>query len=161
MVISQKTIDLLNYRIAQEEYSSRIYQAMSVWLEFTGYSGAAKLWKSYSDEEMDHAGWAYKYLLELNIKPVVPNIPQPVGEFKGLPQIIALSLQHEMEITQQCSELAKDAQSQGDYMTLELAQQYLKEQSGELAKTQYWVDRLNLFGNDPIALNLLDKEMGG
>jgi len=161
MVISQQTIDLLNYRISQEENSSRIYLAMSIWLGFNGYSGAEKLWKSYSDEELDHAAWAYKYLLDLNIKPTVPTLEIPKGDFKGLPQIIALSLQHELNITSQCSVLAATVSDERDYMTLELAQRYLKEQTNELAKTQYWVDRLNIFGDDKIALRLLDQEMGG
>ena len=68
MIISEKIIQLLNYRIQQEEFSSRLYLAMSVWLDFKGYFGASKLWKKYSEEEKAHSEWAYKYLLELNIK---------------------------------------------------------------------------------------------
>jgi ferritin len=160
MVISEKIIDLLNYRIQQEEQSSRIYKAISIWLEFSGYSGAAKLFDAYSSEELKHANWAYQYLLDLNIKPIVHGLVQPVLEFKGLPQIIALTLKHELDITNQCSGLSVTCQSEGDYMTLELAQRYLKEQTEELRKAQYWIDRLTLFGTDPIALLMLDKEMG-
>jgi ferritin len=160
MVISKETTALLNYRIEQEEASSRLYQSMSVWLEYNGFSGAASLWKKYADEELVHAGFSYDYLLDLNIKPIVPQLEKPTGEFKNLPQIIALSLQHELDITEQCKELAQKVAAQGDYMTLNLAQKYLNEQVEELKKTQYWVDRLELFGSEGAALRLLDEEMG-
>jgi ferritin len=161
MVISKNIIGLMNYRIQQEELSSRLYLAMSVWLDFNGYSGAAKLWKTYSQEELKHANWAYQYLLDLNIKPAVPTLESPTGDYKGLPQIIALSLQHELDITAQCNELANQAGSEMDHMTMEFAHRYLKEQTEEIAKVQLWVDKLNIFGDDKIALRLLDQEMGG
>lgn len=159
-IISDNIIKWLNYRIEQEEYSSRLYKSMAVWLEFNGYSGAAKLWNAYAEDEKIHAGWAYQYLLDLNIKPIVPALPAPENSFRDLPQIIAMSLKHELAITHQCENLARTSQEEGDYTTLGLAQQYLKEQVEELGKTQYWVDRLNIFGTDKIALRLLDQEMG-
>ena len=159
-IINDKMIELLNYRIQQEELSSRLYLAMSVWLDVNGYIGAAKKWKEYSDEERNHADWSYKYLLDLNIKPTVPALEQPEVDFKGLPDIIIKSYKHEIEITKQCQEFAKEANSIGDFMTLELAQRFLKEQVDELAKTNTLVDKLKAFGTDKIALRLLDNELG-
>ncbi len=62
-LISTECIDYLNYRVQQEEYSSRIYLSMSMWLNNKGYVGAAALWRKYSDEEMAHAEWSRTYLL--------------------------------------------------------------------------------------------------
>lgn len=159
MVISEKIIGLINNRIQQEELSSRLYLSMSIHLNFIGYNGASKLWKKYSDEELIHSTWAYNYLLDLDIKPITPKLEEQKQDFAGLEQIIALSLQHELDITDQCNQLAKEAMKENDYMTLELAQRYLKEQVEEIAKTTMWVNKLNLFGNDKIALRLLDNEM--
>ena len=158
-IISNKMIDLLNYRIEQEELSSRVYLAMHLWLSYSGYSGAAKLWKKYSEEELIHAGWAYKYLLDLNIKPDTPALKQPQIDFKSLPQIIALSYQHEVDVTNQCNELANTTMKDNDQMTFQLAQIYVNEQVNELQKTQFWIDQLNIFGDDKVALNLLDAKM--
>lgn len=159
-VIHNDLIKLLNYRIQQEEYSSRLYKSMSVWLNVNGFAGAAKLWESYSEEELKHAKWAYEYLTDLNILPEVPALMQPVDKFKSLSDIVILSYKHEVEITAQCQSLAQEAQQLGDYMTLNLAQKYLKEQQEELAKTNYWIDRLKAFGTEKTALRLLDDEMG-
>lgn len=158
-LISSKMIDLMNYRINQEENSSRIYLGMSIWLGYHGYTGAEKLWKVYSDEELDHAKWAYDYLLNLNVVPTVPQLSTPKQEFKGLPQIIALSYQHEVTITEQCKALAKAAQEEGDFLAFELALKYCNEQVGELNKTQFLLDQLEAFGDDKVALRLLDNWM--
>jgi ferritin len=45
-------------------------------------------------------------------------------------------------------------------MSLNVALWYLNEQTEELAKTKYWLDRLEAFGSDKTALRLLDNEMG-
>lgn len=159
-VISTKIIGLMNLRIQQEELSSRLYKAMAIGLEYNGFSGAAKLWNTYSAEEYSHAQIAYNYLLELDIQPTVPSLPQPQFTFTSLQDVIKKSYEHELVITKQCNDLAIAAQQEGDFMTLQLAQTYLKEQVEELGKTTYWLDRLEAFGDSKESLRLLDNEMG-
>jgi len=53
--LSESMVKLLNYRVEQEEFSSRLNLAMSTWLDDKGFVGAAKLSKQYSDEEIVHA----------------------------------------------------------------------------------------------------------
>jgi ferritin len=162
-VISENMIKLLNFRIEQEEYSSRLYKAMGICMDYKGYSGAAKLFKKYSDEEAAHAEWAYSYLLDLDIRPTVPAIQAPPPEFEGLLQVIDKAYKHELMITKQCEELAKAALTEGSFMTLALAQKYLKEQVEELSKVIFWLDRIEVLGGSkitPDGLFLLDKEMG-
>ncbi len=158
-VINQLIITLLNYRIQQEELSSRLYKSMSVWLNKAGFVGASALWNKYSLEEQAHADWAYQYLLDLNIKPEVPELEKPQSEFKSLPNIIALSFQHELQILEQLQDLAKQAQQLNDFMTLELAQKYLKEQVDEIAKTTTFIDQLEAFGTSGASLKLFDNEL--
>ena len=158
-LITDECIKMLNYRIEQEDYSSRIYLAMSMWLDDKGFINAAKLWKKYSDEERAHADMAREYLLDLGIRPLTPLLNQPVQEYSGLPQIIKDSHEHEMDITNQCKELASHAMKMGDHMLYQLAATYLKEQIEEMGKAQNWLDQLESFGEDKIAMRLLDHEM--
>lgn len=157
--ISKKIEELINFRIVEEEKSSRLYLAMSKWLGYNGYAGASKLWAKYSEEESKHSGWAYSYLEDLDLLPKVPALEAPKCEFKDLVDICKQSNTHELLITKQCNDLAAAAASEGDYMTLELAQRYLKEQVEEIGKTTYWLDRIDAFGNSPEAMRLLDNEM--
>lgn len=159
MILKESIVKLLNFRIKNEEESNRLYLSMSIWLEYHGFNGAAKLWKKYAEEEIDHAEWAYKHLLDLNIQPDVPQLSEQPKEFGGLVDIIQKSYDHEVKITEQCNELAKEAQKEGDYMTLSLALKYQAEQIEELARNNYWIDRLEAFSDSLEALRLLDNEM--
>ena len=157
--INEKIVELINFRILEEEKSNRLYLAMSKWLGFNGYTGASKLWSKYAAEELSHTQWAYSYLEDLDILPVIPALPKPLMEFESLPQICRLSYEHEMLISTQCNDLAKAALGENDFMTLQLAQKYLTEQTEEIARQTYWLDRLEAFGTSPEALRLLDNEM--
>lgn len=160
--INKRIEDLINFRIVEEEKSSRLYLAMSKWLKYQGYEGAAALWQKYSDEELAHSKKAYTYLEELDILPTVPTIPQPQLTFTSLPEICKLSLDHELLITEQCNTLAKKAFEEKDFMTTQLAQWYLTEQTEEIGKVTYWLNRIDVLGGENINSNglfLLDQEM--
>ena len=160
-MITEECVKYLNYRIEQEEYSSRIYLAMAMWLDDNGYKGAAKEWRKYSTEENAHADFAREYLLNLGVQPFTPSLQTPTQTFSGLPQIIEMSYEHEIEVTRQCKELASHAMKMGDHMLYELAMRYLHEQQEEMGKMQDLMDELEAFGTDKIAMRLLDNKLGG
>jgi len=158
-MIDDSCISFLNYRVQQEDQSARIYLSMSLWLDNNGYVNAAKLWRKYSDEEYKHADIAREYLLNMGVQPATPALEQPSETYAGLPDIIYQSFDHEVEITKQCSDLAKHALADGSHMLYELALHYLREQNEEHGKMQNWVDQLKAFGEDKIAMRLLDHEI--
>jgi len=159
ILLSDDCVEYLNYRVQQEEYSGRVYMSMAMWLENNGYVNAGKLWRRYSDEEMKHADIARTYLLSMGVQPVTPKLDSPNQNFTGLPEIIEMSYEHEITVTKQIKDLAGDAMKKADHMLYELALSYLKEQVEEHNKMQNWVDQLNSFGTDKIAMRLLDHEM--
>jgi ferritin len=97
-LIDDSCISFLNYRVQQEDQSSRIYLAMSLWLDNAGYVNAAKLWKKYSDEERGHADIAREYLLNMGVQPATASLEQPSETFGGLPDIIRQSFDHEKSL---------------------------------------------------------------
>jgi ferritin len=158
---SKECIDILNYRIEQEEYSSRLYHIMSLWLNNNGYFGAAKVWQTDSDGEMVHAGWAKEFLLDMGVTPKIPALKEPPQTFTGLPDVIKQSYAHEIMVTQQCNELALHAMKYGNHLLYQLAMKFLTEQQEELGKVQNLVDQLEAFGEDKIAMRLFDHELKG
>jgi ferritin len=158
---AKNCVDILNFRIEQEELSSRLYQAMSLWLNDKGYVGAAKAWKTDADGEMEHAQWAKDYLLAMGVCPKLPTLPEPPREFAGLPDIIRKSYEHEIVVTQQCNDLANYAFLNGNHLLYQLALKYLTEQQEELDKVQTYLDKLTAFGESQVALKLFDTELGG
>lgn len=158
-LVSKKTIDLLQYRIKEEEQSSRLYLSMSLWLENEGYINSAKLWNKYANEENEHANWARKYLLSFGILPNTPSLKKVDGSYKGLPDIIKKSFNHEIEITKQLQELANHALHIKDNMLYTLSEKYLHEQIEEHNKTQTLMDQLKSFGTNKTAMRLFDSSL--
>lgn len=155
---AKNSVDILNFRIEQEEYSARLYEAMSLWLDNNGYVNAAKVWKKDSEGEWEHAGWAKNFLLDMGITPKLPALTEPPHEFQGLPDVIRQSFAHEIKVTQQCNELATYAYMNGNHLLYQLAMKYLTEQQEELGKVQTLVDKLNTFGEDKTAMRLFETD---
>lgn len=159
-LISKRSETLVQQRVKNEEFNVKTYTAMANWCDLHGYEGSAKQWRKYAEDELQHKQWACQFLLDLNILPIESSQDQPQTEFKGLPQIIALTYQREVQTTNECQELAKVSMEENDFLTFGLAQKYMNEQVEELAKAQMNIDKLEAFGDDPIALRLLDNEFG-
>ncbi len=160
-LLPEEIVKLLNYRINQEEVSSRLYYAMHEWLDNKGYFGGSKMLERWSGEEMYHAGWARDFLESYDYLPEVGALEAVPTEYKSLKDVIAKSYDHEVEMTDQCNELAKKAVKAECFCTLPLAMKYLKEQTEELSKVSNWLDRLSLVADDPREIMLIDREMGG
>lgn len=157
--LDTKCIELLQYRIQQEELSARIYEQMSLWLNDRGYINASMTWMKDSNDEMVHASWAKDFLLSFGIQPELRKLDAPDNDFEDFPSIINLSYEHEVDVTKQCQELAAHAMKTGNFLVLTLALKYVAEQVEELDRLQTLKDKLETFGTDPIALKLLDNDL--
>jgi ferritin len=160
-LINEECIEMLNFRITEEDKSARLYHNMYMFLNNKGYTGAGALWHKYGHEEEVHSDWAKNYLLDLGIQPELRELPAIMPkEYKSFPEVIRLSYDHEVEITRQCKEFAACAMKNGDHMLYQLAAKFLSEQIEEIGKMQTWLDKLAAFGESPESLRLLDNEMG-
>lgn len=158
---SKECIDILNFRIQQEEQSSRLYQSMSLWLNDNGFKGSAKSWAKDAEDEMKHAGWAKQYLLDMGIQPKIPALKEPLQSFTGLPDIIRKSYEHEIVVTQQCNDLASHALKYNNHLLYQLAIKYMQEQQEEIKKLTDMLDRLSIINeNDKLSILILDQEIG-
>ena len=159
-MIKKEGIELLQYRVQQEQLSSRIYEQMSLWLDNNGYTGATKLYEKYSSEELGHASMAKEYLLSYGITPELRKLDAISTDYKSLCDIIELTYEHETEITRQCEELATKALAMGDHGLYALASQFCKEQTEEMGKAQTLKDFVRTFGESKESMALLDERLG-
>lgn len=134
-LLSAEVVELLNYRIAQEEASSRLYEQMALWLDDNGFMNTSKLYKKYSGEEMNHAGWAKQFLLDYGITPTLKALPSPEAEYTKILEILEATLAHETEITRQCEEMATKALKMNSHTLYSLAVKYCAEQVEEMGKS--------------------------
>lgn len=141
-LLNKGVVDTLNYRIQQEEHSSRIYEQLSLWLNNKGYLNFAKLFKNYADEEMIHAGFAKSYLLDYGITPCLQSLPSPEMEIEGLLDVLEAAYDHELIVTKQCEDLATQALKESNHVLYQLALKYCAEQQEEIGKS---LELLSLF----------------
>ena len=156
--IDKKIMKLLEYRIIQEEFSSRLYLSMGNYLANKGFK-SAKTYFKYSEEEAGHATKVREYLLALGLCPPTPAIDEVVCDYKDFPDILVKTLDHEAEITRQCEELASACLESKDMLTFGLAMWFVNEQVEELDKAQTAVDMITTFGTSPEALMLIDNRI--
>jgi len=159
MTLNNKIVALLNFRIQQEEESSRIYEQFALWLDNKGFKNFAALYYKYAHEELTHAKFAKDHLLAFGIEPQLTKLPAPDLEFDSLKEILYLTLEHEQEITRQCNELAGIAMQLNDFPTMTLGMKYCAEQIEELDKAQTFVDQIETFGDSKEVMITLEHNV--
>lgn len=143
-LLNDKTIEALNYRIQQEEHSSRIYEQFSLWFDNKGLLNCSKLFKNYADEEMVHANFAKQFLLDYGITPCLQPLPSPEMELNTVLDVFEAAHEHELLVTKQCNDLATMALKENNHVLYQLALKYCTEQQEEIGKTITLLDILKM-----------------
>lgn len=154
--ITPEVVTLLQYRIQQEQYSSKVYEQMSLWLSNESYINMAKVWSKFAEEELEHAELAKQYLLSFNVMPELMVVEEPINDFKDAKDIIQKTYLHEEEITLQCLELTNKAMELKDWTLFALGQKYNEIQRIEMDEVYNLVDIAKLTNDNLI----LDKHIG-
>jgi ferritin len=131
-VPAERFVDALNEQIAREFGASQQYLAVGVWFEDQTFPRLAKLFYDQSLEERDHALMMIKYLLDSDLRPRVPGVGEPRGDFADFIEPVRVALEQERKVTEQISELARIAREEGDYVSEQFTQWFLKEQVEEV-----------------------------
>jgi ferritin len=147
-LLKSDVVEMLNYRIQQEEFSSRLYEQMSLWLDDNGFINVSKLYKKYSGEEMNHAGWAKQFLLDYGVTPTLKPLASPEGDYSKILDILEATLSHEVEITRQCEDMASKALKMNSHTLYSLAVKYCGEQVEEIGKAITMIDIYKLTNSD-------------
>lgn len=142
--LDEKTIEILNYRINQEQISSKLYEAMNLWLDNGGYKNFAKLYEKFYKEELTHADFSKEYLLSYGINPKLKSIPEQQCEYESLQEILEITMAHEEDVTRQCEELLSYSLENNLGTLQTLALKYCAEQVEELDRSKNLLDHSKL-----------------
>jgi ferritin len=129
---AERFVTALNEQIAREFAASQQYLAAAVFYEDETLPRLAQLFYDQAVEERGHALMMSKYLLDLGIRPAVPGVAEPRGEFADVVEPIAIALEQERKVTDQISELASIARDERDFVSEQFVQWFLKEQVEEI-----------------------------
>ena len=138
--LSDKIVDELNAQLGRELAASNQYLAMAIYLDAKSLTALAGFFFGQANEERQHALKFVRYLLEAGATPVVPETPQPKGDFESLEEIAEISLKQEEKVTRCIHNLVDTALAEKDHTTNHFLQWFVQEQLEEEATFQRLLD---------------------
>lgn len=133
---------------------------MSAHLKELGLNGFAKWTRLKAKEEVEHGLKIFDYLIDCNSFVTLKQIRTPEFEFQGILSIFNHIYEHEQCITRAIMAIAQKADEENDRTTLNFMDWFIAEQIEEEEAVKNIIKRLELFGEDKVALYLMDKELG-
>ena len=160
-MLSNPMNEILNEQINKEFYSGYLYLSMSAHLKELGLNGFASWTRLQAKEEVEHGLKIFDYLIDCNSFVTLKQIRTPEFEFKGISSIFNHIYEHEKCITRAIMEIAKKAEEESDRTTLNFIDWFIAEQIEEEEAVNNIIKRLDMFGDDKVALYLMDQELAG
>ena len=130
---AKQFVDELNAQIAREFGASQQYVALAVYYDDLTLPRTAAFFYDQAGEERDHAMMMVQYLLDADVRPVIPGVAAPVTDFDDWVSPIGIALAQERKVTDQIAGLAATARKEGDYLSEQFMQWFLKEQVEEVS----------------------------
>src|SRR5881397_3433800 len=126
-------VERLNEQIAYEFAAAQQYIANAVYYDAQTLPRLAAFFYAQAVEERNHAMMMVQYLLDADAPVTVPGVTAPETEFADAVAPVALALDQERRVSDQIAALAGVAREEGDYLSEQFVQWFLKEQVEEVA----------------------------
>jgi ferritin len=130
---AERFVDALNEQVAAEFGASHQYVAVAVHYEAHTLPQLAGFFYRQAVEERGHALMMIKYLLDTSAPVRLSEIAAPEQDFADHIAPIKLALEQERAVSGQISQLFEIARAEGDYLSEQFVQWFLKEQVEEEA----------------------------
>ena len=160
-MLNAKVRELLNDQINKEFYSAYLYLDFSNYYERVGLDGFANWYKVQAQEERDHAMMFYQYLQDHDELVELDAIGKPDKVFNDNMGPLKAALEHERYVTALINNIYGAAYDVRDYRTMQFLDWFVKEQGEEEKTASDLITKMELFGNDPKSLYMLNSELGG
>lgn len=133
MLISEKLNQAMNAQIASELGASHQYLQVAAHFHSEDLPELAAFFFRQADEEREHAMKFVHYILDADGKVMVPAVGQPSHEAITPEQAAQTSIEWELKVTDQITELNKQATADSDYAALDFLSWFSREQLEEVA----------------------------
>ena len=160
-MLNQKVAALLNEQVNKEFYSAYLYLDMSNWFSRKGLDGFANWYKIQAQEERDHAMLFYQYMLNEDVTVTLEAIAKPDKTFNTNMDVVKAALGHEIYVTESINTIYAAAYEVKDFRTMQFLDWFVKEQGEEETHSREMISKLELFGEDPKSLYMLNQELAG
>ena len=158
-MLNAKVRELLNQQINKEFYSAYLYLDFSNYYERVGLDGFANWYRVQAQEERDHAMLFYDYLQNNDELVELDAIGKPDKVFTDNMGPLKAALEHEQYVTSLIDAIYAVAYEVKDFRTMEFLNWFVKEQGEEETSARDMITKMELFGNDPKSLYMLNSEL--
>jgi bacterioferritin B len=126
-------VERLNEQIAYEFAASQQYIANAVFYDGQTLPRLAAFFYAQAVEERNHAMMMVRYLLDADADVTIPGVSMPEVEFADVVAPVVLALEQERRVSDQIAALVGVAREEGDYLSEQFVQWFLKEQVEEVS----------------------------
>jgi ferritin len=158
-MLNEKVQDALCEQLNAELYSSYLYLAMSANFSEMDLEGFANWMRVQAQEELMHAMKFYDYINERGGRVTLKEIITPQKEWKSPKGAFEHTYSHEQKVTGLINDLVDMAISEKDHATNNFLQWFVEEQVEEEASSSGVLKKLEMIGDDPSGLLMLDQEL--
>ena len=159
MALSKKMHEALNEQVARELQAHFIYRAIAMDLYEKGYDGFAGWMDQHSHEEYGHAERVIGYLRNNDARVLLQALPKPQDSWPSVKAAVEAALQHEKKLTSDIHGLYRLADEENDYATISMLDWFVTEQVEEEYVVTRLLKRIELAGDSPTGLIVLDNEL--
>jgi ferritin len=155
-------IERLNDQIGYEFAASQQYVANAVYYDAQTLPRLASFFYTQAVEERNHAMMMVRYLLDADAKVTIPAVTRPETDFGDIVAPVALALDQERRVSDQVAALTGVAREEGDFLSEQFVQWFLKEQVEEVATMSSLLAVVQRSGENPMLVeDYLAREHGG
>jgi ferritin len=159
-MLNSRIQDAFNEQLNAELFSAYLYLSMSAYFESENLAGMATWMRIQAQEELLHADRFFNFINDRDGRVVLKLIDAPKVEWSSPLEAFQDALEHERKITGLISELVDLSLSEKDHAGNTFLQWFVTEQVEEEASVKTIADKLELVGDNPVALYMLDGELG-
>src|SRR3954453_6208901 len=126
-------VERLHDQIRNEFAASQQSVAIAVHYDAQTLPRLAAFFYRQALEERNHALMMVGYLIAAGCEARLPGVENPQNSFTDIVEPVKLALEQERRVSDQIAQLARVARDEGDYISEQFVQWFLKEQVEEVA----------------------------
>ena len=159
--MNSKIESAFNEQLNAELFSSYLYLSMAAYFGSQNLKGMAQWMRMQAQEENMHGMKFFDFINERGGKVTLAKIKEPKTEWNSPLHVFEDTCAHESKVTGLINELVDLALNEKDHAANAFLQWFVTEQVEEEGTTQEIRDKLKLVSDNPVALFMIDREMGG
>jgi ferritin len=159
-MLDAKIQDALNKHLNEEFFSAYLYMSMAAYFEALNMSGMAQWMKTQVQEELSHGVKFFDFIHDRGGRTNLTQIAAPKTDWDSPLNAFQEAYEHEQHISSCINKLVDLAIAESDHALNTFLQWFVNEQVEEEATVEAIVQKLQLVGDNGVALFMLDGELG-